>query len=52
MVIIRHTRDCTREGIYLYIYIYIYIYIYKIPIFETVIIFSLHIDDTFFVSYI
>ena len=27
MVIIRHTRDCTREGIYLYIYIYIYIFI-------------------------
>ena len=50
MVIIRHTRDCTREGIYLYIYIYIYIY--KIPIFETVIIFSVHIDDTFSVSYI
>ena len=48
MVIIHHTRDCTREGIYLYIYIYIY----KIPIFETVIIFSVHIDDTFSVSYI
>ena len=50
MAIIHHTRDCTREGIYLYIYIYIYIY--KIHIFETVIISSVHIDDTFSVSYI
>ena len=56
MVIMHHTCCCTRKGgssvikYYIYIYIYIYIY-YKIPIFETVIICSFHIDDTLFVSY-
>ena len=52
MVIMHHTCCCTRKGgssvIKYYIYIYIY---YRIPIFEAVIIYSSHIDDTLFVSY-
>ena len=48
MEIIRHTCDCTRNGDSSVIKYYIY---YKIPIFEAVIIYSFHIEDTPFVTY-